>query len=150
MPEESYYAKFVAQCNVAMNKFGMNFQSANHVGETLKKVGFTRVECRTIKTPVGIWAKDPTLRLVGQYMLTVMSDLMGAFAAKPFLALGMEPAEIEVFLAKARKDLKDPKQHAYLEFKLWRAQKPMTAPAETPAEPAAETPAAETPAAENQ
>jgi hypothetical protein len=123
--EDSHYSQFMDQCERAMAKFGMNFRVANHVGELLNKVGFVNVECRTIKAPIGPWARDPTLRLVGQYLSTSMSDFMTAFAAKPFRALGMEPAEIEVFIAKARKDMKDPKQHAYLEFKFWKGQKPV-------------------------
>ncbi|KAI9152037.1 S-adenosyl-L-methionine-dependent methyltransferase [Paramyrothecium foliicola] len=127
--KDSALLKFMELCDQAMAKFGMVFRRGSTLGELLTKAGFTRVQCRTVKVPVGTWPKDPILRLVGQYMLTVMSDLMGAFGAKPFRALGMEPAEIEVFLAEARKDMKDTKQHAFLEFKLWRGQKPLTAPA---------------------
>jgi len=50
--------------------------------------------------------------------------MFGAMAAKPFRALGMDPVEIEVFLAAARKDLNNPEIHAYEIFYFWMGQKP--------------------------
>lgn len=50
--------------------------------------------------------------------------MFGAMAAKPFRALNIEPVEIELFLAAARKDLNNPGIHAYEKFFFWMGQKP--------------------------
>ncbi len=42
------------------------------------------------------------------YMRTVVSDLLGAMAAKPLLALGMSHEQAQVLAAKARNDMKNP------------------------------------------
>jgi len=65
------------------------------------------------------------LRLCGMYMTLNMSDLMAAMGAKPLTVLGMSREEIEVFLAQARRDMKDPLQHAYLNYRFWTGQKPL-------------------------
>lgn len=125
MPADSPLAKFMDLSEEALNKFGMKFRLANHMEEPLRKAGFVNISCYTVKTPIGTWPKDNTLRLIGQYMITIMSDLMSAFGAKPLRALDMSPEEIEVFLAQGRRQMKDPKSHQYLEFKFWTAQKPL-------------------------
>lgn len=146
MKEDAPLAKFMDLSEEALDKFGMKFRLANHMEEPLKKAGFVNIKCYTVKTPIGTWPKDPTLRLIGQYMITIMSDLMSAFGAKPFRALGMSPEEIEVFLAQGRKQMKDTKSHQYLEFKFWTAQKPLevTAPSPSVSETAGQDPVAET------
>ncbi len=53
-----------------------------------------------------------------------VSDMFGAMAAKPLRALDMSPIEIELFLAAARRDIKDPAIHAYEKFFFWLGQKP--------------------------
>lgn len=58
------------------------------------------------------------------YYRLVMKDFLGAMAARPFQALGLTPAEIEVFLVGVRKHLNDLKYHTYLNYVFWTAQKP--------------------------
>jgi hypothetical protein len=52
--------------------------------------------------------------------------MFGAMAAKPFRALNLDPTEIEVFLAAARKDLNNQELHSYENFFFWMGQKPET------------------------
>jgi len=49
--------------------------------------------------------------------------MMGAMAAKPLRALGLQPVEIEVLLATARNEMNNPKVHAYERFYFWMGQK---------------------------
>jgi len=68
------------------------------------------------------------MRLCGMYMQTILSILIGALAAKPLRMLGWSNAEVEVFAAKARNDLKDNNRHAYINYLFWSAQKPEDGP----------------------
>ncbi len=67
--------------------------------------------------------QDKTLRLCGKYMRFILSDLLNAMAAKPLLALGMSRDEAIVFAAQARRDMDRPSVHAYLNYRIWTAQK---------------------------
>jgi hypothetical protein len=53
-----------------------------------------------------------------------VNDMFGAMAAKPLRATGMDPVQIEVFLASARKDLNNLSVHAYENFFFWTGQRP--------------------------
>lgn len=102
----------------------MKFRAGERQRELLEKAGFVNVDCVVHKVPIGTWPKDKRLRLIGMYCRTAVNDMFGAMAAKPFRALDMNPTEIQVFLAAARKDLKNPAIHAYEKFFFWTGQKP--------------------------
>lgn len=68
--------------------------------------------------------QDKRLRLVGLYFQIVLEALVTAIGARPFIALGMESTDIETFIAKVKRDIKDTRYHAYFEYLFWTAQKP--------------------------
>lgn len=41
----------------AMSKFGTNFLIANEHGAHFERAGFRNIQCRIVKTPIGIWPK---------------------------------------------------------------------------------------------
>ena len=59
------------------------------------------------------------------YMQTILNNLIGALAAKPLRMLGWSDAEVEVFAARARNDLKNNNFHAYINYFFWTGQKPV-------------------------
>ncbi len=61
---------------------------------------------------------------MGHYCLNAVNDMFGAMAAKPLRTLDLDPVEIEVFLAAARKDLRNPDIHSYEHYFFWMGQKP--------------------------
>lgn len=124
MPEDYSVNKFLDRCQEALGKFGADFRAGNKLQEPLEKAGFTNITCKKLKVPIGPWAKDKTLRLIGMYFRLILGDLLGAMGARPFRALGLSEAEIEVFLAGVRKDLKSASAHSYFNYLFWTAQKP--------------------------
>ncbi|KAM0342587.1 hypothetical protein ACHAPU_009442 [Fusarium lateritium] len=132
-------SKFFDTAEQAVASFGMKFRAGENLREPLEKAGFTNVSCKVLKVPIGTWAKvnttsrevsrladvlqDKTLRLVGLYLKTAVNDMFGAMAAKPLRKI-LEPEEIDVFLADARKDLNDVKIHSYEKYYFWMGQKP--------------------------
>ncbi|KAF5586463.1 mRNA 3 end-processing YTH1 [Fusarium pseudocircinatum] len=105
-------AKFFDTAEQAVASFGMKFRAGENLREPLEKAGFTNVSCKVLKVPIGTWAKDKKLRLIGLYLKTAVSDMFGAMAAKPLRKI-LGPEEIEVFLADARKDLNNVNIHSY-------------------------------------
>ncbi|EWG54720.1 hypothetical protein FVEG_12855 [Fusarium verticillioides 7600] len=115
-------AKFFDIAEQAVASFGMKFRAGENLREPLEKAGFTNVSCKVLKVPIGTWAKDKKLRLIGLYLKTAVSDMFGAMAAKPLRKI-LGPEEIEVFLADARKDLNNVNIHSYEKYYFWMGQK---------------------------
>ncbi|RKK73653.1 hypothetical protein BFJ69_g9095 [Fusarium oxysporum] len=115
-------AKFFDTAEQAVASFGMKFRAGENLREPLEKAGFTNVSCKVLKVPIGTWAKDKKLRLIGLYLKTAVNDMFGAMAAKPLRKI-LEPEEIEVFLADARKDLNNVNIHSYEKYYFWMGQK---------------------------
>ncbi|KAJ9150145.1 S-adenosyl-L-methionine-dependent methyltransferase [Coniochaeta hoffmannii] len=124
LADDAALKRFFDTAEQAVKTFGMDFRAGEKLREPLEKAGFVNVRLVTHKVPIGTWPKDKRLRLIGLYARTAVNDMFGAMAAKPFRALGMDPVEIEVFLAAARKDLNNPEIHAYEIFYFWMGQKP--------------------------
>jgi hypothetical protein len=108
----------------AFEKFNMDTLMAAKLEPMLRDAGFVNIQCIVKKVPIGVWAKDKTLRLVGLYQRMAVLDILPAIGGRPFAALGMSAAEIEVTLAMARKALHDDSVHRYFNYYFWFAQKP--------------------------
>ncbi|KAK5659925.1 hypothetical protein OQA88_13389 [Cercophora sp. LCS_1] len=109
----------------AFSKFGMNVTLPKNLGPMLTDAGFTNVQCVVKKVPIGVWAKDKTLRLIGMYQKEAVRELMPALSGRPFAALGLSQAEADVTLAFARQAMDDPKVHRYFNYYFWFAQRPV-------------------------
>lgn len=108
----------------AYTKFGLQTDLPARLEPLLRDAGFVNIHCQVKKAPIGTWAKDKTLRLVGLYQKTAVLEFIPTLAGRPFEALGMSQAESEVALAMARKSLEDTSVHRYFNYFFWYAQKP--------------------------
>lgn len=111
----------------AYAKFGLNTSLTADLGRLLIDAGFTNVHCRIMKVPIGVWAKDKTMKLIGLYQKTAVLDFIPTLAGRPFEALGMPPAEAEIRLSLARNALDKVSVHRYFNYYFWYAQKPTSA-----------------------
>lgn len=91
----------------------------------LEAAGFVRVERKVFHLPLGEWARDAHLRLLGGYLREVLMDFVGAIAAKPFLEAGMERDEIEELVREVGAVAGNRRVHAYLPIHFVWAQKPV-------------------------
>ncbi|KAH6876611.1 S-adenosyl-L-methionine-dependent methyltransferase [Thelonectria olida] len=119
---DSSLSKFFDTAETAVKEFGMKFRAGENLREPLEQAGFVNVSCKVLKVPIGTWPKDKKMALIGLYCRNAVSDMFGAMAAKPFRKV-MDPVEIEMFLAAARKDLANPNMHAYEKYYFWMGQK---------------------------
>jgi ubiquinone/menaquinone biosynthesis C-methylase UbiE len=91
----------------------------------LKDTGFTAVNEHRFKLPTGGWAADKKWKEIGQYNLLITENSLEGYVL--FLltqVMGWEVSEVQVFLAKTRKALRDKSIHSYAEvlvgsFMMW-------------------------------
>lgn len=124
MPDDYPVSKFYALLTEAFKKFGGDIHIVERLADMMRETGFVNVQEVILKVPIGTWAKNKTLRLIGMYWRMAVTDLLPAMGGKPFLSLGMSPEEIEVFLVGVRKALADTKVHSYVNFHFVYGQKP--------------------------
>ncbi|KAH8193698.1 hypothetical protein TruAng_012135 [Truncatella angustata] len=108
----------------AFARLGYDIHLASKLDEPLKQAGFTNVQCVIKKIPVGTWARDRRLRLVGYYLKLVIQDFLPVLAKKPLLALGIDHIERELWRSLASKAMDDLSVHRYWNFYFWYGQKP--------------------------
>jgi hypothetical protein len=108
----------------AYQKFGMSTLLPAQLEPLLLEAGFQSVHCKIMKVPIGPWAKDKTMRLIGLYQKMAVRDFISTLGGRPFEALGMSHDEGQVTLAFARKALDDATTHRYFNYYFWYAQKP--------------------------
>ncbi|KAF4979156.1 hypothetical protein FZEAL_4584 [Fusarium zealandicum] len=69
----------------------------------------------TIKIPIGQWPKDPVLKEVGKYQEMQSLQAIDSYTPRLFdKILGWPMDEIQVLMAQAKKELRDPAIHLYL------------------------------------
>ena len=124
MPDNDPFKLLYDRAGKAYQKFGLDTSLTADLGRLLIDAGFENVHCRIMKVPIGPWAKDKTMRLIGLYQKTAVLEFIPTLAGRPFEALGMSSVEAEVTLALARTALEDKKVHRYFNYYFWYAQKP--------------------------
>jgi hypothetical protein len=114
-------------CEEALRLGGMEFRIGNQLEGPLRAAGFVNVRCKTIRVPVGVWARHKTLRVAGYFMSIALSDLFTAMAARSLLNLGLSRETLEQRVQQAKEELDDKKKHGYFNYYFWTAQKPPAA-----------------------
>jgi hypothetical protein len=126
MLDDDPLKRFYALAYEAFLKFKMNIHAARDLRPYLEDAGFKNIHCIVKKVPVGTWARDRILRVIGLYMKLAILAVIPSFAGKPFEALGISSEERQVWLAVVRKTLEDNSIHRYFNFYFWYAQKEET------------------------
>ncbi|ERS96833.1 hypothetical protein HMPREF1624_07042 [Sporothrix schenckii ATCC 58251] len=103
---------------------GMNHDKARAMRGPLQRAGFTNIHLKKLKVPLGPWAKDKTLRLIGNYCKTAVLDVLPTVLARPMDELDLTPVAKQVWAAKVRQSLEDTSIHRHFHFYFWYAQKP--------------------------
>ncbi|KAK5652390.1 hypothetical protein OQA88_10582 [Cercophora sp. LCS_1] len=125
--ENADVVRFWARLGEAMVEMGFRYwySAEGQLGTMVEETGFQEVRCKTVKVPIGSWAKNKTLRLCGMYMRVSLIHFIRAMAARPLLVLGT-PDEVEEIANKAIEELDKPGLRAFIEWRFWMGQKPKT------------------------
>ncbi|XEU97659.1 hypothetical protein FSHL1_002945 [Fusarium sambucinum] len=104
---------------------GRPFDGADKYKEQLEAQGFQNVQQTIFKWPQNTWPRDPKHKELGAWTLeNICSGLDGLSSAVYTRVLGWTKEELEVLLAKVRRELKDKSIHAYWPIYVVYGQKP--------------------------
>ncbi|KAG6025362.1 hypothetical protein E4U19_003231 [Claviceps sp. Clav32 group G5] len=130
MPDDDPVKVLYEKIERSFEKFGLRVTLPPKLEPYLREAGFENIHCQIMKVPIGPWAKDNTMRIIGLYQKLSVREVMPSLSGRPFQALRMSEAEIEVTIAMARKGLEDPNVHRYFNYYFWYAQKPVSSAVE--------------------
>ncbi len=102
--------------NGAVQMHGMTGRCDPHkMAEQMVTAGFTNVEIRRYKMPIGLWPKDKRLREAGHFNLVGMTDGLTGLSVKVFTQmLGWSTEEMELLLMQVRSEWRRKGIHCYL------------------------------------
>ncbi|KAK6824266.1 hypothetical protein RU639_005053 [Aspergillus parasiticus] len=114
----------------AGERFGKTFRIADLARQHMIDAGFENVTERRFKLPVGPWSNDEHYRQLGRWnLLHCEQGIEGWSMALLTRVMGWSYEEVQVFLAKMRKGLRDySKIHAYFYVSSVYGQKPLKGP----------------------
>ncbi len=126
MPPDYGFAKFLDNLRAGFSKFNIDVLSLDRNKELLQEAGFEDIEEKVWKVPVGGWASDPKMKMVGRYNRCVIQDALEGVSLAPYTrGLGWTPKEVEVFLVDVRKSLTNLRVHSYYTFHAVYGRKPL-------------------------
>ncbi|KAL6362175.1 hypothetical protein LRP88_04252 [Fusarium phalaenopsidis] len=119
------FHKWVNTICDASAKFGKPLTCAPEWKTKLEEVGFVDVQQEIRKVPMGPWPKDPKLKEIGKFQAVQEAQVIDSYTPGLFgRVLGWSEEEIQVFIAKVKRDLKDPTIHLYQQLYFIWGRKP--------------------------
>ncbi|KAF5253561.1 hypothetical protein FANTH_1633 [Fusarium anthophilum] len=107
------------------SKFGKPLNVAPAWKKEMEDAGFVDVEQKILKVPIGSWPRDPKLKEIGKFQSVQEAQVITSYTPGIFSRiLGWSDEEIQVFMAKVKKDLSDPSIHLYLPIYFIWGRKP--------------------------
>ncbi|KAF5660206.1 methyltransferase [Fusarium heterosporum] len=97
------------------SKFGKPIDCVRQWKDKMIKAGFVEVHEEIRKIPIGGWPKDPVMKEVGKCQVIQSCAAIDSYT--PMLLgkiLGWGQDEMQVLMAKAKKELRDPSIHIYM------------------------------------
>ncbi|KAJ5912936.1 hypothetical protein N7504_001819 [Penicillium tannophilum] len=118
LPEDSILASWGDNLIAASNKSGRPMGTLDTMREQIEKAGFIDVHEKVYKWPIGGWAKDPVLKEAGRLNSTMWKSGMEGWAMYLLTRYGTpkpwSKQEVQVLVAKARAEVKNPAHHIYI------------------------------------
>ncbi|KAL4944117.1 hypothetical protein BDV06DRAFT_116836 [Aspergillus oleicola] len=109
----------------AGDAFGKSLLILDEAKDRMIKAGFVDVVERRFKLPIGEWPSDPRLKRQGQFnRLVWFEGIEGWSMYLLTTVLKWSRAEVELYLARMRKGLRNPRIHAYQECTVVYGRKP--------------------------
>lgn len=111
---ESYLARWCDACLDAGKNLGRPVYPVNEYKNYLAQAGFEEIVEVQKKWPTNTWPRDNSFKELGAWAYANLAGSLEGLSLAHFgRGLGWTADEIRVFCAHTRKDLKDPRIHAY-------------------------------------
>ena len=107
-----------------LERYEFNIYVMDNLPSLLEELGFVNVQRKVFHMPLGEWARDAHLRLLGGYYREVMVDFVGAMASRPLVEAGYDKEEIAELVKDINVELSNRRIHAYTPIHFVWAQKP--------------------------
>lgn len=114
LPKDSHLHRWHDLLIEAAEKMGRPLTGLAACTDKMKEVGFVNMKHKDYKWPLNSWPKDEHLREIGRWhCVNIDLGLEGLSMGLLTRVLGWGKAEVEVFCANVRKDLRNKNFHAY-------------------------------------
>lgn len=124
MPVDFPLLRFFLLATQGLSALGIDLVSSLSQVQNLTDYGFTNVQHKVMKIPIGTWSKNQTLKTIGLYAKVGILEGLQAMSFGPLCrGLGWTREEVENLLVDVRRSLSDPKVHSYLPFHIVYGQK---------------------------
>ncbi|QSS66508.1 TAM domain methyltransferase [Histoplasma capsulatum] len=112
---------------LASERIGITMDHAPSLKGWMEQAGFTNIEQRTMRLPIGTWPKNKRLKLIGAMMASHYLEGVEAFTLIPFTEiLGWTTAEVDELNAQVRAAVQTKGVHPlHIYYVVW-GQKPET------------------------
>ncbi|USP82267.1 hypothetical protein yc1106_09541 [Curvularia clavata] len=126
IPENSGYIESARLYFEIAEKMGAPLDAPRSWNAQMKEAGFVNVQDEVFKLPMGTWPRSKRLRTVGK--LEQIMILEGGFEAYMLRGytqvLGGKAEDLQIILALAKREVRDPSIHTYVQFHITYGQKP--------------------------
>ncbi|KEZ44961.1 hypothetical protein SAPIO_CDS2338 [Scedosporium apiospermum] len=104
---------------------GKSFSISETAPDLIREAGFTNIQHRTLKIPIGTWPKDRTLKHWGAWNRQFLLQAIEGLSIRGLTEiLGWTFEEAQLYLVQIRADITDPKIHSYIEMIVVDGQRP--------------------------
>ncbi|USP76720.1 hypothetical protein yc1106_03994 [Curvularia clavata] len=109
----------------AAKQIGLDGTGPRHFAPQLRSAGFTDINLKMYKWPVGKWAKGAKFKLLGRFVYEDLMDWLPSSSLGLFTRiLKWTREEVEVFLSECRAEARRKDRHYYADVFFWHARKP--------------------------
>lgn len=126
IPPNSGYLESARVYFEIAERMGAPLDAPRSWSKQMKEAGFINVTDEVYKLPMGPWPRSKRLRTIGK--LEQIMILEGGFEAYMLRGytqvLGGRAEDLQIILALARREVRDPRMHTYVQFHVTWAQKP--------------------------
>lgn len=117
LPEDSVLREWGPHINSCGARSGRPCEILDTMADSIRKAGFVDVQETTYKWPIGPWPRDKNLKEAGtinfHHWLSGMEGWCMWLLTKFGAPAPWSPEEVRVFVAKMRKEFKNPSYHTY-------------------------------------
>jgi hypothetical protein len=93
----------------------------------MKDASFTNVQDEIYKLPMGPWPRSKRLRTIGKLeQIMILEGVFEAYMLRGYTqVLGGKAEDLQIILALAKREVRDPNVHTYVQFNITYGQKPL-------------------------